>query len=68
MHKTLLMTAFFVGFISTAGINAQAEQNEPQRKQSVKSLKIMQDLNFWKINIEEATGYSGKHHFLQPSE
>ena len=62
MHKTLLMAAFFVGFISTAGINAQAEQNEPSKeKQSVKSLKIesVGSEFLGKINIEEATGYSG---------
>ena len=56
------MAAFFVGFISTAGINAQAEQNEPSKeKQSVKSLKIesVGSEFLGKINIEEATGYSG---------
>ena len=56
------MAAFFVGFISTVGINAQAEQNEPSKeKKSVKSLKIesVGSEFLGKINIEEATGYSG---------
>ena len=62
MHKMHLMAAFFVGFISTVGNNAQAEQNEPSKeKKSVKSLKIenVESEFLGKINIEEATGYSG---------